>query len=352
MKKLIESVIAESHAKTERRKNLNAADFLTLDGEEMQALAAAAVEKAMQRRERDNGQDVAVMRRKYQEDARQEMIARAYDMIFGAWIHGTMEDGTPRAYMPLALFAAIAAGKALDSIIYQDGGHNVKLSAKEAREHYPERAESPARPVDVFALSDMADAVQRGDVTPEEYTAAARAFYGKGGNAYTVTTRVSDPISPAPEAAVISAETLPRILEYISGDKTREHAANLLTLMYTGYTIPEAAAEMGIKERRAEYVFTAICNAAALMKVEDGESADLERLIAAERETEKNNITYRRAYKAAAAALAKVSSGEAVSPAVKWGKHIPAAVEALRRMSYIERCTAGQKALADAFNAE
>ena len=294
------------------RDNLNAADFLTLDGEEMQALAAAAVEKAMQRRERDNGQDITVMRRKYQKDARQEMIVRAYDMIMGTWIHGTMEDGTPRAYMPLALFAAIAAGKALDAIIYQDGGHNVKLSAKEAREHYD----------------------------------------GDTSRAVITCKRVSVAVAPAPESAAIHAETLPRILEYISGEKTKEAAAALMLKVYTGATLDEAAAEIGFSVQYARRVWQVICNAAALVKVEDGESADLERLIAAERETERNNVTYRRAYKAAAAALAKVSSGEAVAPAVKWGKHVPAAVEALRRMSYIERCTAGQKALAEAFNAE
>ena len=296
--------------KNDYRPNLYAADFLTLDGEEMQALSAAAVEKAMQRRERDNGQDITVMRRKHQEDARQEMIVRAYDMITGAWIHGTMEDGTPRAYMPLALFAAIAAGKALDAIIYQDGGHNVKLSAKEAREHYD----------------------------------------GDTNRAVITCKRLSDPVAPAPENAAISAETLPRILAYISGDKTREHAAALLALMYTGHTIPEAATEMGIKERRAQQIFTAICNAAALVKVADGESAALERLIASDLNTLSN--AERRAREAARAALLKVKSGEAPAPAVKWGKHIPAAVEALRRMSYIERCAAGQKALADAFNAE
>ena len=250
--------------KNDYRPDLKAADFIALDGEEMQTLAAAAVEKAMQRRERDNGQDIAVMRRKYQEDARQEMIVRAYDMVFGPWIYGTMDDGTPRAEMPLALFAAIAAGKALDAIIYQDGGHNVKLSAKEAREHYPERAESAARPIDVGALSELADAVKRGEAAPEAYTAAARAYWNKGGEAYTAAARISSPVAPSPESAAISAELLPRILEYISGDKTREHAAALLALMYKGFSIPEAAAEMGIKERRAQQVFTAICNAAAL----------------------------------------------------------------------------------------
>lgn len=298
--------------KNDYRANLKAADLLTLDGEEMQALAAAAVEKAMQRRERDNGQDITVMRRKYQEDARQEMIVRAYDMIMGAWIHGTMEDGTPRAHMPLALFAAIAAGKALDAIIYQDGGHNVKLSAKEAREHYD----------------------------------------GDTSRAVITCKRMSVPVAPSPEAAAIHAETLPRIIGHIKGNAQREAAAALMLKVYTGNTLEEAAADIGFSVQYARRVWQAICNAAALVKVEDGESADLERLIAAERETEQNNITYRRAHKAAAAALAKVSSGEAVSPAVKWGKHKPAAVEALRRMSYIECCTAGQKALADAFNAE
>ena len=286
--------------KNDYRPGLKAADFIALDGEEMQTLAAAAVEKAMQRRERDNGQDLAVMRRKYQEDARQEMIVRAYDMVFGPWIHGTMDDGTPRAEMPLALFAAIAAGRALDSIIYQDGGHNVKLSAKEAREHYD----------------------------------------GDTSRAVITCKRLSDPVAPSPESAAISAELLPRILEYISGDKTREHAAALLALMYTGHTIPEAAAEMGIKERRAQEVFRAVCNAAALVKVADGESADLERLIAAERETESNNATYSRAYKDAAAALMKVSDGTPPAPVVKWTDKKPAAALDLSRMTYKERIDA------------
>lgn len=302
--------------KNDYRANLNAADFLTLDGEEMQALAAAAIEKAMQRRERDNGQDIAVMHRKYQEDARQEMIVRAYDMIMGTWIHGeyvpdpkNAPDVTaPRAYMPLALFAAIAAGKALDAIIYQDGGHNVKLSAKEAREHYD----------------------------------------GDTSRAVITCKRVSDPIAPAPEAAAIHAETLPRIIGHIKGNAQREAAAALMLKVYVGLTLDEAAADIGFSAQYARRVWQAICNAAALVKVEDGETADLERII----ESDEKTLANRRAREAARAALDIVKNGGTPAPVVDWTKHKPSAVEALRRMSYIERCNAGQKALADAFNAE
>ena len=105
---------------------------------------------------------------------------------------------------------------------------------------------------------------------------------------------------------------------------------------------------MGIKERRAQQVFTAICNAAALVKVEDGETAELEKIIASDEKT----IANRRAREAARAALDIVKNGGTPAPVVDWTKHKPAAVEALRRMSYIERCNAGQKALADSFNAE
>ena len=325
-------------------------DFLKLDGAEMLQLCAAAVEKAIERRERDTAQNAAVMRTKYREDAIQETAARALDMLAGAWIDGesTWKDtetgeavSAPRAEMPLALFAAIAAGRALDSLIYADGGHNVKLSARERREHYPDANDAPRPDVDELSrLADMATAA-RGTADYTEaaaaYTEAARAYYGETRPAVTDTGRTSSPVAPAPESAAILADNLSRILAHVNGEAARKTAAALMLKVYSGETLTEAAAALAVSAQYARRVWQAVCNAAALVKVEDGESAELERMIASDTATMTN--AERRARAAAVAALARRLEAETEAPAaaVRWtGKNDPAA-RALAAMSYRER---------------
>lgn len=284
------------------RAALLAVDFAALDGDEMIQLCAAAVEKAIQRRERETGQSAAVMREKYREDAQMETAARALEMLTGNWIDGETADGTPRAEMPLALFAAIAAGRALDGLIYADGGHNVKLTAREARDVYG----------DAKGMEDTSRAV---------ITAAP----------------IREPVAPAPESAAILADTLARILAHVDGDKARETAAALMLRIYGGETLTESAAEIGISAQYARRVWQAVCNAAAVVKVEDGETAELERLIEIGRAGRTN--AERRAYSAAVAALARKLERETVTApgAVKWTERKDPAAAALAGMTYRER---------------
>ena len=341
------------------RAALLSVDFAALDGDEMQELCAAAVENAMKRREADSGMSLEKMRARYAEDARQETAARALEMLCGEWIDGDAADGTPRAEMPLALFAAIAAGRALDAIIYADGGHAVKMTAREARENY---ATAP----ELRELSEIVKAAEsaRADaVTDAEKEAAAdflkeaRADLNKAAaelaGKMTVAApaaKMREPVAPAPEAAAIRAEYLPRILNHIKSAKTRAAAAGILCDMYNGYSLEEIARRAGTNDRVICRDLQIVANAAAAVKIEDGESAELERLIESDAATLKNRTT-RRAWTAARAAL-NIDRNNRAAAAVEWTAKKPAAARELATMTYLERviyCAANQEELKELF---
>jgi len=277
------------------REGMTAADVLQLSGEELQTLAAAAVENAMKRREADSGRDLLQLRVKYQEDARQEAALEMLDRASSGWMDGepfTLRDKetgeavtVERPALPLAYFAALCAGRAVDRLIYADGGHAVKLAARERREHYDGREEA-ARPT-LEALSDMADAVTAGELAPEAYTEAARAYYAGACEAYTEARRTSSPVAPAPEAAAIETERLERVVEAIPA-ALAENAAAVLVAVYRGAyragdaNIREAARAAGLSEAAARRAWHAIREAAAAVLMEDGETRDLERMVEAD----------------------------------------------------------------------
>lgn len=294
------------------REGMTAADVLTLSGEDLQTLAAAAVENAMKRREADSGRDLLQMRVKYADDARQEAIADMLERTLGDWIGGTMEDGTPRAYMPIAYFAAICAGRALDRIMYQDGGHAVKLTAKEARDNYGADKESAA---------DMA----RAAVVVE-------------------TRRTSSPAAPAPEAAAIEAERLERIFTALPAE-TLPRAVDMARAMYEGAeSVREAGRLAGLTEATARRTWAAVKAAARDVLREDGDSAALERMITEEERRRAAKDRAARDASEAARAKALKAAAPAAPGAVKFtagrpdrlastAKHTPESLEALRNLS-------------------
>lgn len=294
------------------REGMTAADVLNLSGDDLQTLAAAAVENAMKRREADSGRDLLQTRVKYQEDARQEAIADMLERALGDWIGGTMDDGTPRADMPIAYFAAICAGRALDRIMYQDGGHAVKLTAREARENYGADKENAA---------DMA----RAAVVVE-------------------TRRTSSPVAPAPEAAAIEAERVERIFSALPAE-TLPRAVDMARAMYEGAeSVREAGRLAGLTEATARRTWAAVKAAAADILREDGDSAALERMLeegerrrAAKDRAARDASEFRRAkaLKAAAPAPAGAVRFTAGRPdrLASTAKHTPESLEALRKLS-------------------
>lgn len=327
---------------TTAREGMTAADVLNMSGEDLQTLAAAAVENAMKRREADSGRDLLQMRVKYQEDARQEAIADMLERALGDWIGGTMEDGTPRAALPLAYFAALCAGRAVDRLMYADGGRAVKLTARERREYYSGREDAP-RPT-LEQLSDMADAVTAGELAPEAYTDAARAYYAGSSEAYTETRRTSSPVAPAPEAAAIEAERVERIFSALPSE-TLLRALDLARELYAGAdSIREAGRLAGLTEATARRTWAAVKAAAADVLREDGDSAALERMI---EEGERRRAAKDRAARdASEAARAKALKAAAPAPAgavrftagrpdrlASTAKHTPESLEALRKLA-------------------
>lgn len=294
------------------REDMTAAAVLYMSGEDLQTLAAAAVENAMKRREADSGRDLLQMRVKYQEDARQEAIADMLERVLGDWIEGTTKEGTPRADMPIAYFAAICAGRALDRIMYQDGGHAVKLTAKEARENYGADKESAA---------DMA----RAAVVVE-------------------TRRTTSPIAPAPEGALIEAERVERILQSVPAD-VFPRAVDMARAMYEGAeSVREAGRLAGLTQATARRTWQAVKDAARDVLQEDGDAAALERMNADEerRRAAKN----RAARDASEARRAKALKDKPAAPsgAVRFtagrpdrlastAKHTPERLEALRKLA-------------------
>ena len=294
------------------REGMTAADVLNMSGEDLQTLAAAAVENAMKRREADSGRDLLQMRVKYQEDARQEAIADMLERALGDWIGGTMEDGTPRAALPIAYFAALCAGRALDRIMYQDGGHAVKLTAREARENYGADKETAA---------DMA----RAAVVVE-------------------TRRTSSPVAPAPEAAAIEAERVERIFSALPAE-TLPRALDIARELYAGAdSIREAGRVCGLTEATARRTWAAVKAAAADVLREDGDSAALERMIEeGERRRAAKDRAARDASEAARAKALKAAA-PAAAGAVRFtsgrpdrlastAKHTPESLEALRKLA-------------------
>ena len=271
--------------KTDYRENLTAADVLTLTGEELQTLAAAAVENAMKRREADSGRDLVQMRIKYQEDARQEAICEMYARAAGEWIESETADGKPRAALPLAYFAAICAGSALDRIMYQDGGHAVKLSAREARENYKNAPE----------LAELAEAVKAAEAAEAEAPAESRkeareavkaarkelnAAAAELARAAVVveTRRTSPPVAKSPEGALIEAERLERVFSKLAPEIV-DRAAELARATYEGAeSVREAARLAGLTEATARRTWQAVRDAARAVLIEDGDAAALERM--------------------------------------------------------------------------
>ena len=293
------------------RSNLRAADLLDYmesDPRALLDLAAASVSRAIDRREAESATDGRALRMRYaatrptlsetmEADAVQEAAADLLAAVMGdpdrpdrpAWIDGETEDGAPRAALPLAYVAARSAGRALDRIMYADGGRAVKLSAREAREAYRNAA-------DLAPLADRADLLREeaeSDPTPErkaaarearaEYLAAARRFAASA--VVVETRRTSDPVAPSPEAAAIEAERVERVLAAVA-PALRRNAAAVVVAVYEGAeTIREAARAAGLPEATARRAWHAVRNAAALILAEDGETRDLERLIASDERT-------------------------------------------------------------------
>lgn len=267
------------------REGMTAADVLTLSGEDLQTLAAAAVENAMKRREADSGRDLVQMRAKYQEDARQEAICEMYARAAGEWIEGETADGTPRAALPLAYFAAICAGSALDRLMYQDGGHAVKLTAREARENYKDAPE----------LAELAEAVKAAEAAEAEAPAEARkeareavkaakrdlnAAAAELARAAVVveTRRTSSPVAPGPEGALLESERLERVFSHLPAEIIGR-AADMAREIYEGAeSVREAARIVDLPEATARRTWQAVRDAARAVLIEDGDTAALERM--------------------------------------------------------------------------
>ena len=337
---------------TTAREGMTAADVLNMSGEDLQTLAAAAVENAMKRREADSGRDLLQMRVKYTEDARQEAALEMLDRASSEWMTGEpftlreKETGeavtVERPALPLAYFAALCAGRAVDRLIYADGGRAVKLAARERREYYNGREDAP-RPT-LEQLSNMADAVTAGEIAPEAYTDAARAYYAGSSEAYTETRRTSSPVAPAPEAAAIEAERVERIFSALPAE-TLPRALDMARAMSAAAdSVREAGRLAGLTEATARRTWAAVKAAAADVLREDGDSAALERMIEeGERRRAAKDRAARDASEAARAKALKAAA-PAAAGAVRFtagrpdrlaqtAKHTPESLEALRKLA-------------------
>lgn len=287
------------------RSDLRAADLIEYSASDPAALrdlAAAATSRAIERRERESAQFAPALRAHYFEDAAQETAADLLASVLGdpdrpdrpAWIDGDpveladRETGesypVERAALPLAYFAARSAGRALDRIMYRDGGRIVKLTAREARESYRNAAE-------LAPLADLADLLKAeadADPTPERIAAArdARRAYCDASRAFASaavvveTRKTVDPIAPGPEEALIQAERIERVFSEMKPGPRRENAARLARAFYAGAeSLRDAARESAMEISVASRAWSSLRAAAAVILAEDGETRDLERLI-------------------------------------------------------------------------
>lgn len=317
------------------RSALRAADLPALRAIRSEAVAdlvAASVSRAIDRREAETGRDGRAIRARYARvnvtmtetmdaDAIGEAAAVLLEMTApGGWIDGeavTMtarETGeavtVARADLPLAYVAAIAAGRGLDRVMYADGGHAVKMTAREAREGYARAAAEAVKararleaagetvPEHVARLAAMHEAGEVADLLaaeaaarPDDREAAraakvARAEYLAASAAVahgmtpTETRRTVDPVAPGPEAAAIMAERVTEILAAVT-PAYRAVAIALAREVYRGAmtadglaNVAEAARLAGIPERKARRAWEAVKAAAA-------ETAEAERETAA-----------------------------------------------------------------------
>lgn len=355
------------------RDLLRAGDLSALQARRPEAVAelmTAAVHRAIDRREAETGRDGRELRARYARlnvtlsqtmdaDAIGEAVAVALEMSApGGWIDGDpvqmtdRETGDPvavaRRDLPLAYFAAIAAGRGLDRVMYADGGHAVKMTAREARENYDRAARKAAAtraqleaagevvPEHVARLADMNDAREAAAVLEAEAAdrpddketraalRAARAAYRAASAAVaagmdaTETRRTVDPVAPSPEAAAIMAEQVAEILAEVGA----AYAAAALAIareVYRGAmtadglaNVKEAARLAGIPERRAQRAWKAVKAAAATYSAQERASAAIERAIDSDRRT----IAARAARRASAAVKAEADrlAAETVAP--------------------------------------
>ena len=342
------------------RSALRAADlleYMEADPRALLDLATASTHRAIERRERESAANAAALRAKYaatrptmsetmEAEAVQEAAADLLAAVMGdpdhpdrpAWIEGEeeTEDGETihRAALPLAYVAARSAGRALDRIMYADGGRMVKMTAREAREAYRNAA-------DLAPLADRADLLAReAETDPEkksaarearaEYLAASRRFASSA--VVVETRRTSDPIAPGPEAAAIEAERVERVLAAVS-PALRANAAAMARAVYEGAeTVREAGRACGLPEATARRAWHAVRNAAALVLAEDGETRDLERLIASDERT--RAAMARRAESAETARAARDLADRAAAPSPEAD---PATVAAWRETARLAR---------------
>ena len=320
-------------------------------------LCAASVSRAIDRRERDTGTDGTALRIRYARtadgtdnvttdaDAIDEAAAILWEMVTGAWIAGTTDDGTPRADLPLAYVAGIAAGRALDAIVYADGGRRVKMTGKALRTAYAdlpavvpfreaaEAAEARAAEAveayeaaainadrvriaavhvgmmiaagaadlsglvrDLCAASVVADDVAR-DAGTDAAEARAEARdrkteYHNRAAAIAGTMNVidpaprPDPVGPGPEAAYLRAEKIARVFEKIAPDYFGR-AVKLARAFYAGADTVNAAARMAkIPQRTAARIWDAVKAAGAIVAAHDAGDAELERAIESDARTD------------------------------------------------------------------
>lgn len=370
---LLEIARAEYIAARSALRADDLAEYSAADPRALLELCAASVSRAIDRREADTARDGRTLRAKYARldsaavlsgnadpmnaDAVNEAAARLLDMTTpGGWIDGDpvemtdRESGDPyaveRSALPLAYVAAIAAGRALDAVMYADGGHRAKLTAKEAREAYRAAA-------DLAPLADRADllAAEAAENPTEEAKAAAKAARAEyvaasrnfaAAAVVTETRRTVDPVAPSPEAAAIEAERVARVLETVA-PAFRENAARVARAIYEGAeSIREAARVAGLSEAAARRAWHAVRNAAAVILAEDGETRDLERLIESDRRTREAMGRRREA-----ATVAREADRLAALPAPETSPEAAAAVRAMwadvdrrtrpERLAYVAR---------------
>lgn len=355
------AVEAAAAAYAAARDALRGVDAVALNGDELMELCARQTARAIERRERDTAQDAAVMRQKYREDAEQETAAELLGMVSGAWIDGTSyvrpRDGgerveTPRCALSLSYVAAVAAGRALDRLIYADGGHAVKLSAREARKHYSDAPElrelsEAVRAAEAAEAAAVTEAERREAAaavkTARRELSAAAGNYARG-HTVTETRRTSSPVAPAPEAAALRVETVARVLDAVK-PAFKANAARLLWEVYAGAdSTRDAARRCGLSEAAARRAWHAVKDAAEAVRAEDGEAR--EALRDAERvDAFMDGVMDRKHSTDAArmdARLREANAAPADAPAaVDWtparGKHARHAVDALRSMTYEDR---------------
>jgi hypothetical protein len=123
-----------------------------VDGRDLLALCAASAVNALKRRAAETGADVVALRLRFARladgtagetqdaEAVTETAARLLALAASDWADGVRVDDegneTRRGALPLAYAAAVAAGQAVDVLLWTYGGHVVQMTAAEAREAY------------------------------------------------------------------------------------------------------------------------------------------------------------------------------------------------------------------------